>query len=122
MGAEGVLVSLLEQLAAAQPFQVQRDDSTQGLIDTSFLLVFDRLARRPYMSVDVQDGRNLALYRFGLVEDGGACKPRNDLVAQLANPVARAAGKRAHILESRSRLDPILGPAVKHHLVQDPLA
>ena len=57
VGAEPVAAFGMEQFAAAQPFQVQRQKAAASQADASLLLVFDGLAGDSGVTVYVEDCR-----------------------------------------------------------------
>src|SRR5262245_9669923 len=98
MCAEPVLVFLFVEFAKRQPFQIQCDDSLFRKVNTAFLFVLDRFPRRSHMTVDIQDGWNLALEPLRFIEDRSRLKSWHDLIAQLAHAVSGATLNDSQIL------------------------
>src|SRR5579885_281787 len=117
MGAVVMRISVLLQLAERKPLGTERDHTAQSVIDASFLLKLERFAGFP-VTVQVQNGRNLAGQRFGLIGNRRCPKAGYDFVPELAHAVALARLHHARILISQRRDYPLPGPAVENDVIQ----
>src|SRR5437016_7929296 len=115
-----MLVPLLAKLAEEKPFHVERQNSVLREIDASLLLVLYSLSRGTDMTVNVQDRREFSLPPFRLIKNRNGLKAGYDLIAKFAQPVALACFDHSDVFKLWRRVDPLIGPTLKHRLETPP--
>ena len=113
-----MFVSLLPQLTESEPFQVKRQNPALREIDAALLLILHGFPLRPDVTVEIQDCRRFGWKFFRLVENRDRLKARNDLIAEFAKTVSLMGLDCPEVFEPGWRVDPFLGPAVKHDFLQ----
>ena len=122
MRAVPVLISLLPKFSEEKPFHVESQNSVLREIDASFLLVLHGLSRRADMPVHVEDRWHFPLQLFRLVQNRNRLKAGHNLIAKLPQPVSLACFDHSEVFKLGRSDDPFIGPAVKHHFLQQMLA
>ena len=74
------------------------------------------------MTVNVQDRREFSLQPFRLIKNRNGLKAGHDLIAKFAQPVALACFDHSDVFKLWRGVDPLIGPTVKHHLLEQMLA
>ncbi len=116
-----MLVSLLAKFPEEKPFQVEGQNSVLREIDASLLLVLNGLSQWADVAVNVQDRREFPLWLFWLVKNRNGLKAGDDFIAKLAQTVTLTCLDHAHVFKLGLGVDPFIGPAVKHHVMEQVL-
>ena len=111
MGSEPMRILGMGQLAAGQPFQIQRHHAPAGQADASLLLVFDGLAGASDVAVHVEDRWQGTPVSCRFVEERRDLETGQNLQEELSEAVALVLLRRIDLMETKRGLYPFSRPA-----------